>query len=158
MGAGMFLCRDSDLLGQTFRVSASYMPDATDGITDPYTHSVQWSRRFIGLKLFLLLAIIGWSGYRAHVERALELADGLRDRLRANNWRVVNDSPLAVLCFVDDSNQDDGDVDPDAIANRVVADGRTWISVTKFENRRVMRACITSHFTTEETLNNCSEL
>ncbi len=152
MGAGMFLCRDSELLGQTFRVSASYMPDATEATTDPYTHSLQWSRRFIGLKLFLSLAVIGWSGYRAHVERALELADSLRDRLHANSWRVVNDSPLAVLCFVDDSNQDDGDADPDAIANHVVADGRTWISATKFENRRVMRACITSHFTTEETL------
>ncbi len=126
------------------------MPDATEATTDPYTHSLQWSRRFIGLKLFLSLAVVGWGGYRAHVERALELADGLRDRLRANSWRVVNDSPLAVLCFVDDSNQDDEDVD--AIVNHVVADGRTWISATKFENRRVMRACITSHFTTEETL------
>jgi aromatic-L-amino-acid decarboxylase len=148
MGAGMFLCRDNELLGKTFRVSASYMPDATEATTDPYTHSLQWSRRFIGLKLFLSLAVIGWSGYRAHVERTLELADALRDKLRVNSWRVVNDSPLAVLCFVDDNDL----IDPDAIANHVVAGGRTWISATRFENDRVMRACITSHFTTEETL------
>ena len=72
-----------------------------------------------GLKLFLSLAVIGWSGYRAHVERTLELADGLRERLRANNWRVVNEGPLAVLCFV--GNKDE-DLDSDAIANHVVAE------------------------------------
>lgn len=143
MGSGMFLCRGNDLLGETFRVAASYMPSITEGGVDPYTHSIQWSRRFIGLRLFLSLAVLGWGGYRAHVDHAVDMADTLKHSLGENGWQVVNDSPLAVICFVNN----DADIDPAAVADSVVADGRTWISTTKFENRSVLRACITSHFT-----------
>ena len=148
MGAGIFLCRDNQLLGETFRVSASYMPSKIEAAVDPYTHSVQWSRRFIGLKMFLSLACMGWEGYRAHVEHALEMAGKLRALLVEHDWRVVNDSPLAVVCFADAR----GVSDAAQVADDVVGDGRTWISAVKFEGRAVLRACITSHFTREEHL------
>ena len=148
MGAGMFLCRDNALLGKTFRVSASYMPATTDATIDPYTHSVQWSRRFIGLKLFMSFACLGWNGYQAHIEHALDMAEQLGDLLHANGWRIVNDSPLAVICFIDAETA----IDPVAIADRVVADGSAWISSAKFEGQAVLRACITSHFTTASHL------
>ena len=150
MGAGIFLCQDNQLLGETFRVSANYMPSKIEGAVDPYTHSVQWSRRFIGLKLFLSLACMGWEGYRAHVEHALEMASKLRTLLEENSWRVVNDSPLAVICFLDAQ----GTADPAQVADNVVADGRSWISSVKFEGQVVLRACITSHFTREDHLHN----
>ena len=146
MGAGMVLCRDRDLLGRTFRVAASYMPESTAAGVDPYTHSMQWSRRFMGLKLFLSLACMGWSGYREHVEQALQLAEALKSRLAENGWRVVNDSPLAVVCFVDGRGQ----AEPEATAGDVVNAGRAWLSTTLFEGRPVLRACLTSHFTGEE--------
>ena len=146
MGAGMVLCRNRDLLGQTFRVAASYMPESTAAGVDPYTHSMQWSRRFMGLKLFLSLACMGWSGYREHVEQALRLAEALKTRLAGNGWKVVNDSPLAVVCFVDGRGQ----AEPEATADDVVNTGRAWLSTTLFEGRPVLRACLTSHFTGEE--------
>ena len=148
MGAGMLLCRDERLLGETFRVAASYMPPVTSATVDPYTHSIQWSRRFVGLKLFLTLAVLGWDGCRAHVERSLRLAEQLRGALEARGWHVVNDSPLAVLCFVDR----EAAADPERVAAHVVADGRCWISSAQFEGRPVLRACITSHFTDETVL------
>src|SRR5256886_6024104 len=64
MGAGMFFCRHREAVAEAFRADTSYMPGKTAGPThDPYTTSVQWSRRFIGLKLFLSLAEHGGSGY-----------------------------------------------------------------------------------------------
>ena len=39
------------------------MPGKTAAVLDPYTSTAQWSRRFIGLKLFLALAERGESGY-----------------------------------------------------------------------------------------------
>lgn len=49
MGAGMFFCRHPDAVGEAFRAQTSYMPGKTAGpVFDPYTTSVQWSRRFIG--------------------------------------------------------------------------------------------------------------
>lgn len=146
MGAGMFLCRDRDLVGQTFRVTANYMPDSTDAGADPYTHSVQWSRRFMGLKLFLSLACMGWSGYRDHVEQALRQAEALKSRLAENGWSIVNDSPVAVVCFVDG----DGRAEPEATVDDVVRTGRAWISTAMFEGRSVIRACLTSHFTGDD--------
>lgn len=148
MGAGIFLCRDETLLGETFRVDASYMPGTTEATVDPYTHSVQWSRRFIGLKLFMTLACMGWSGYRAHIAHALSMAERLKSLLRENDWRIVNDSPLAVLCFVDDRER----AVPAVTADDVVRSGRAWISQAKFEGASVLRACITSHFTGEQHL------
>jgi aromatic-L-amino-acid decarboxylase len=142
MGAGMLLCRHTDILSDTFRVAASYMPAGLDSI-DPYTHSMQWSRRFIGLKLFLSLACMGWAGYQKLVQHSLNMCADLRDRLTAAGWRIVNESPLAVLCFTDPTR----DLNLAAIAARVVIDGRAWISAPQFEGRPVLRACITSHRT-----------
>ncbi len=60
------------MLSSAFHVSTSYMPSNVPNL-DPYVTSVQWSRRFLGLRLFLSLAAAGWSGYAEHVERAIEL-------------------------------------------------------------------------------------
>jgi glutamate/tyrosine decarboxylase-like PLP-dependent enzyme len=147
MGAGMFLCRHPECLGDTFKVTANYMPAGLDSI-DPYTHSMQWSRRFIGLKLFLTLVCIGWDGYRTMIRRALLTGADLSNRLEATGWRVVNNSPLAVLCFVDSNEV----LDLAEIAARVVADGRAWISTARFEQRTVLRACVGSHLTSAEQL------
>jgi glutamate/tyrosine decarboxylase-like PLP-dependent enzyme len=147
MGAGMILCRHPECFGDTFRVAANYMPAGLDAL-DPYTHSMQWSRRFIGLKLFLTLVCIGWDGYRRLIRRTLRTAADLKDRLDAAGWRVVNNSSLAVLCFVDS----DEVLDLADIAARVVADGRAWISTARFEQRAVLRACICSHLTNAEQL------
>lgn len=142
MGAGILLCRHPEVISDTFRVAASYMPAGIDSL-DPYTHSMQWSRRFIGLKLFLSLACMGWAGYRTLVQYSLDLSAELRNRLTISGWHILNESPLAVLCFTDPAH----DLNLAAIAERVVNNGRAWISVAQFEGRTVLRACITSHRT-----------
>src|SRR5580765_4352396 len=78
MGAGMFFCRHPDAVGEAFRAQASYMPARTDAGVDPYTSSVQWSRRFIGLKLFCALAQHGESGYVEMIEQHARMGDVLR--------------------------------------------------------------------------------
>jgi len=138
MGCGMFLTRHAPVLSQAFEVAAGYMPSATRDL-DPYVTSAQWSRRFLGLRLFLSLAVAGWGGYADHVEHAVDLAAVLRQRLEPRGWRVVNRSPLAVLCI----EPPVGAPDVRAIVGRVLASGRAWVSVATFEGRDVIRACIT---------------
>jgi glutamate/tyrosine decarboxylase-like PLP-dependent enzyme len=147
MGAGVILCRDGDLLGRTFGVETSYMPEGVAGL-DPYANSAQWSRRFMGLKLFLSLAVLGRQGYAAMIERSVELAKRLQDLLQQNGWRVVNNPSLATVCFLDQRSG----VDLTAVAKRVVEPGEAWISVARFEGRPVLRACITSHRSSEADL------
>jgi len=144
MGCGMFLTRRPLLLSEAFRVSTGYMPSNAAGV-DPYVTSVQWSRRFLGLRLFLSLAAAGWAGYAAHVERAVALAALLRREMEARDWQVVNDSPLAVLCL----RPPPGAAAPAAIARAVLASGAAWISVATFQGEAVIRACVT-HGATDE--------
>ncbi|MFI0405987.1 pyridoxal phosphate-dependent decarboxylase family protein [Actinomadura sp. 3N508] len=146
MGAGALLTTDGEGLAETFRVTTSYMPDDVPDTVDPYTSSQQWSRRFMGLKLFLSLAVAGRAGYAGQLDHDAALADDLRDRLRATGWTIVNDTPLPVVCFADpaDATWDHHD----ALARRVVGSGRAWISPVKVAGRAALRACVISHRTT----------
>ncbi len=148
MGAGLFLTRQTGVLERTFRVAAGYMPrDAGDlSVADPYAHSIQWSRRFIGLKLFLSLAVAGWRGYEEAIRHQTAMGELLRERLRAASWEPVNRTPLPVVCFVDSTRPDGGSgAYLDAVAADVVGSGDAWISTVRLgEARPALRACITN--------------
>lgn len=145
MGCGMFLCRDAQILGNTFHVAASFMPPSQSS-DDPYVNSLQWSRRFLGLRLFLNLATAGWRGYGEHVERSVALADQIGTLLAVRGWRVANRSVAAVLCLEPPNYSDPART----IAARVVASGRAWVSAAAFEGRDYVRVCVT-HGETSET-------
>lgn len=143
MGCGMFITRHPRILTPAFAVSTGYMP-SSDHDRDPYTMSVQWSRRFLGLRLFLSLAIGGWDDYAAHVEHAVGMADLLAARMTGLGWRVVNASRLAVVCLRPPNG------DARSVVTKVLATGRAWVSVATFEGQEVVRACITHGETTAD--------
>ncbi|MHA6626580.1 pyridoxal phosphate-dependent decarboxylase family protein [Pseudonocardia sichuanensis] len=152
MGAGTILTPHAELLARTFRLSTGYMPGAVEDAADPYTTSVQWSRRFAGLKILLSLVAAGRSGYAAQIERDTDLGTLLADRLRADGWQRLNHTPLPVVCVTDPATEH---LDPatawawhDAVADRVVRGGTSWISPVRVAGRPALRACITSHRTT----------
>jgi aromatic-L-amino-acid decarboxylase len=147
MGCGMFFCRHRDTVAEAFRADVSYMPGKRVGpVFDPYTNSAQWSRRFIGLKLFMTLAERGQSGYVEMLEHQTRMGDVLRDALRASGWRIVNDTPLPLVCFTRE-----GLVPAEFLAAlhlRQIA----WMSEARVGDMPVVRACITSFKTTEEDI------
>jgi aromatic-L-amino-acid/L-tryptophan decarboxylase len=138
MGCAMFLTRHAALLSEAFHASTTFMPSNVAGI-DPYLTSVQWSRRFLGLRLFLTLGAAGWSGLGAHVERSVQVVDLIRERLQADGWSVANDSPLAVLDVIPPAKLGDAR----ALVRRVVASGQAWAAAATFEGRDVVRICAT---------------
>lgn len=151
MGAAMFLTRHTQVLARTFATRAGYMPVEAEGldVVDPFAHSMQWSRRFIGLKLFMTLAVAGWDGYSAAISKQTRLGEELRSLLAEEGWRIVNRTRLPVVCFRPE--------DPDAfdlarIVARVRDPGEAWISTVRLgpEQTPAIRACITN-FETEIT-------
>ncbi|MGH3377554.1 MAG: pyridoxal phosphate-dependent decarboxylase family protein [Mycobacterium sp.] len=147
MGAGVFLTPHGHDLAAAFRVEANYMPSAD--ATDPYLMSAQWSRRFIGLKVFMALAAAGRDGYAQQIERDCRLGDQLRARLRDDGWQVLNHTPLPVVCFIPNTAEPATSTQHLAeIARRVEASGVAWISVAHLAGRPALRACITSYRTT----------
>jgi aromatic-L-amino-acid/L-tryptophan decarboxylase len=145
MGCAIFITRHGHLLSEAFHASTSFMPSSVSGV-DPYLNSVQWSRRFLGLRLFLALAAAGWDGLGAHVERSVAVVDRVKERLVGLGWTVANDSGLAVLDAVPPAEF--GDVRE--LVRRVVASGRAWVAPTTFEGRDVVRICATNGETTIE--------
>jgi glutamate/tyrosine decarboxylase-like PLP-dependent enzyme len=141
MGAGMFFCRRPGVLQSLFGVDAAYVPEKMDEGNDLYLMSLQWSRRFIGLKVFLTLAAVGRDGVAARIERQLGVADYLRDRLRSGGWVIANHSPLPLVCFAHPSLESRSSVDE--VARVVVSGGRAWISPASLPEGPVLRACIT---------------
>lgn len=149
MGTGTLLVRRAGALERTFADRAGYMP--RDASSDPYARALPWSRRFLGLRVLLPLAAAGWDGYATSLRVQLFLADRLRNGLRARGWHIVNDTPLPVVCFVDDARRDGRFLD--AVARAVIASRGGWISVPRFSNgTRALRACINNHRTSEDDI------
>ena len=138
MGCAMFITRRGELLSEAFHASTSFMPSSISGV-DPYLNTMQWSRRFLGLRLFLALAAAGWDGMGAHVERGVEVIERIKQRLLALRWTIANDSPLAVLDAIPPAHL--GEVRD--LVRRVVASGRAWVAPALFEGRDVVRICAT---------------
>ena len=102
MGAGMFFVRDRRHTEAVFSVHTAYVPDSQPGTLDAYQQTTQWSRRFIGLKVFLTLAELGREGVERMIDGQAAMADLLRQALRASGWTITNDTMLPVVCFCDD--------------------------------------------------------
>ena len=152
MSCGMFLTRRTETLSAVFNVRMSCMPSADD-CWDPYLNSVQWSRRFVGLRLFTSLAAAGWIGYASYLERSVTISESIAASLVALGWTHVNHSNLAVLCL----RPPVGARSATDIASSVVKSGEAWISAVDHENETLVRICITSGETTLQDISRLIE-
>jgi aromatic-L-amino-acid/L-tryptophan decarboxylase len=153
MAAGIFITRHPDIMSRTFGISTEYMPKDATGldIVDPYTHTIQWSRRFTGLKLYLSVLLYGWEGLEQLVEQQISTGEYLRKRLSETGWKIYNATPLPVVCFGQESMEQDP-AKVNALCQQVIGTGKAWISVYKINEVYTLRACITNYNTTEQDI------
>jgi len=153
MGCGMFFCRHRESVAQAFRSDVTYMPGKVDGTGsdasdtfNPLEHTAQWSRRFIGLKLFMALAEHGEAGYAEMLEHQARMGDLLRESLKASGWRIVNSTRLPIICFTREG----------LVPSRFSAELRerqiAWMTDAQIHGNLVIRASITSYRTTEKDI------
>ncbi|MGH7458758.1 MAG: pyridoxal phosphate-dependent decarboxylase family protein [Longimicrobiaceae bacterium] len=148
MGAGVYLTRHREILRRTFATDNFYMPREASHlpVEDPFNHSLQWSRRFTGLKLFLSLAVAGWDGYARVIRHQVQMGDLLREELKKRGWKLRNQTPLPVVCFTPPGAASPEELE--ALAGRVLGSGRAWISTTRLgDGETVLRACVTNYRT-----------
>jgi len=147
MGCGMFFCRHRESALEAFRVAAAYMPGRAigDGL-DPYTSTVQWSRRFIGLKLFMSLATNGEQGHAEMIEHQARMGELLRRLLAESGWTIVNHTPLPLICFTREG------LDLGEFLKTLRARQIAWMSEARIRGELVARACVTSYKTTEQDI------
>jgi glutamate/tyrosine decarboxylase-like PLP-dependent enzyme len=153
MAAGMFFCRRPEAVRRAFGVATSYMPSSSVGeVRDGYATTMQWSRRAIGIKVYMTLAVLGRGGYARLIEHQAEMGARLRGLLSEAGWKVVNRTSLPVVCFTHPQIVE-GEGSTKEILDAVHRRGRVWISEVALGGAgRALRACITSYRTGEEDL------
>jgi len=142
---GFAFLRDPAPLHATFGFSAAYLPG--DELPGP-----EASRRARSLAVWATLRAYGRSGYRAMVERHLDLAQRLAERVDANPvLERLAEAPLNIVCFrfrppdVDESELDELNA---RIGRALLADGRVYVGTTRYEGRVAFRPAIVNWRTT----------
>ncbi len=160
MGASLFITRIKKILGRTFGVKTAYMPKEEKDVTEminPYAHSIQWSRRFIGLKVYLPIAIHGWEGYEAKINHQIEMGGLLRNLLREKGWIIKNKTQLPIVCFTHPNLQSDENRVV-KLVDKIIDSGKAWLSTYPIGGENTLRACITTYSTTEKEIVELMEL
>lgn len=143
--AGMFFCRHPAAVRRAFSMQTSYMPGHVPDTLDPYATTLQWTRKTMGLKVFMSLAELGIDGYRRLIEHQASIGDLLRRRLKQQRYEVINDTSLPLSCFTHALVRE-GKLSTTEILNQIYARGKVWISdVTPDGTERLFRACITHY-------------
>ena len=162
---GAVLVRNARAAAVPFRVQAAYVPRGKQRVEN-YQLGVQWSRRFLGLKLWLALQVYGRRAYEQHFARQLRLARLFREDLSAQpQFGTVTESPLPITCFTfcEQGRSLRRLIPPDsltrferqmnlALAEEMVRRGWAWISSTRLRGATVMRMMVINYATDDTHL------
>ncbi|HEY8525630.1 MAG TPA: pyridoxal-dependent decarboxylase [Acidimicrobiales bacterium] len=168
-GTGALLVRDGPRLRDAHHVGAAYLQDVGESERIPSfnEYSPELSRNFRGLRLWLPIMLHGLGAFRDALDEKLDLAGYLYEELRATPRLEVPWEPqlTAVAFRYRPPGAGDGDVvgpDPTAddperneeldaanarLLERINASNRILLSSTRIGGRFVIRACILSHRT-----------
>lgn len=159
MGGGIYFTSHPDILQDTFQMVAHYMPKEAEemAVIDSYNHSIQWSRRFIGLKLYMSLMVIGWKGYEESICEDFRIGRLLVQRLETSGWKVYNNTELPIVCFNKPEKIDD-EVWTRNFVNKLVSSRKIWVSTYPVHGQLTIRACITNFLTRDKEVDEIAEL
>jgi glutamate/tyrosine decarboxylase-like PLP-dependent enzyme len=156
LDCGCLLYRDVENARKTFLYTGSYAKQLS---SDPiegfafFEESIELSRRFRGLKLWLSLRYHGLDAFRRAIRADLHHAQLLAQQVAASG-RLELAAPvvLSAVCFCYRSEQ--GHTAPGnrlnaAILRRVIERGRVYLSNATLGGGFVLRACFVNHRTTE---------
>jgi glutamate/tyrosine decarboxylase-like PLP-dependent enzyme len=143
---GFAFLRDPAPLRSTFGFSAAYLPG--DELPGP-----EASRRARSLAVWATLRAYGRNGYRAMVERHLDLAQRLAGRVEEEpELELLAGVPLNIVCFrLRPPGLDEDELDRlnTRVGTELLADGRVYVGTTRYAGRVAFRPAIVNWRTTE---------
>ena len=150
---GFTLLRDPTLLSGLFATSAAYLGSADDPRPNPGFNSPESSQKARGLAVWATLYAYGRTGYRAMVERHLDLAQRVARRVdEAPDLELLSDVPLNIVCFryrppgVPEERLDALNA---KLGEEVLLDGRVYFGTTRYDGKTAFRPAIVNWRTTE---------
>ncbi|HZQ67695.1 MAG TPA: pyridoxal-dependent decarboxylase [Terriglobales bacterium] len=155
LDCGCLLYRDANAARCAFAHTGDYAKafseDPVEGFAF-FEESLELSRRFRALKVWLSLRYHGMEAFRAAIRDDLASARRLAAQIRAHpELEMIAEGELSAVCFryraagrEDDLNRINA-----AILKRVVEAGRVYLTNATLSGKFCLRACIVNHRTTE---------
>ncbi len=142
---GVAIVADSTAMRATFGVQASYLPTEDAGPGQPYEKVPELSRRARGVPVWAVLRSLGTEGVVALVDRlcarAQQIAAGIA---RIPGAEILNDVVYTQVCVSFGTDERTR-----AVTARLLAEGTTWMSGSRWHGRDVLRVSV-SNFSTDE--------
>lgn len=157
LDCGGLLFRDRDRARRTFSHTGDYAKSLLDDPIEGFAffdETLELSRRFRALKLWLSLRYHGLGAFRRQIENDLDCARHLASLIEANGeLQLLAPIPLSALCFRFAPHMlVPSDAALDALNLRILTTiqrrGRIFISNATIHGRFALRACIVNHRTT----------
>jgi aromatic-L-amino-acid decarboxylase len=149
---GALLVRDPDVLEATFGHDKSYMPDE-DELPNAVDRTLEYSRPFRALKLWLAFRVHGADTFRAAIERNLAHAQLLYGLVEAQpRLRALTGPPtLSVLPFQHLPRDPEADVDAHntRLVRRLQRDGHVWVASAVVDGTVAIRPCFVNFRTAD---------
>jgi aromatic-L-amino-acid decarboxylase len=149
---GAVLVRDPDILEATFGHDKSYMPDE-DELPNAVDRTLEYSRPFRALKLWLAFRVHGAERFRAAIERNLAHARLLHELIEAHpDLRAMTGAPtLSVVAFQHVPADPDADLNTHnaRLARRLQRDGHVWVASAVVDGAVAIRPCFVNFRTTD---------
>jgi aromatic-L-amino-acid/L-tryptophan decarboxylase len=157
-GTGALVVRDGNSLRDAHFEGAAYLQDlAPAGELPNYTeYSPELSREWRGLRVWMPLVLHGVGAFRAALDEKLDLTRRLYDGLASEALLEIPWEPqLTVVAF----RLRNGDQDANMrLLQRINASERVFLSSTLVDGRYLIRACIVSHRTRADRIDECIEI
>jgi glutamate/tyrosine decarboxylase-like PLP-dependent enzyme len=137
---GLAIVADPAAMRGAMGVHASYLVADTEGPGDPHEKVPELSRRARGVPVWAVLRSLGRDGVVGLVDglvaNAREIASGLR---AIDGVEVLNDVGYTQVCVSFGSDGRTRDV-----TTRLIADGTTWMSGSRWHDREVLRISVSN--------------
>jgi len=157
LDCGCLLYRDAAHARTTFAHTGDYARALTHDPVEGFAffeESMELSRRFRALKLWLSLRYHGMRAFRESIRKDLDLAQRLANSIAASpELELLAPVELSAVCF---RHRGDGSLGEDAlnhynaaILQQVVRRGRVYLSNATLRGKFCLRACIVNHRTSE---------
>jgi aromatic-L-amino-acid/L-tryptophan decarboxylase len=145
------LLRERGRLRAAFGHEERYMLHEGD-VSNPVDRTLEYSRPFRSLRLWMAFRVYGAARYRAWIEATLANARLLADSLRGSpEFELLHDPMLSTVCFQHVPPRA-GDIDAHntKLAREMQRDGRVFLAPATVDGHACLRVCFVNFRTTPE--------
>jgi aromatic-L-amino-acid decarboxylase len=147
------MLREKGRLQAAFGHEERYMLHEGD-VANPVDRTLEYSRPFRSLRLWMAFRVHGAAQYRVWIERTLANAGRLTDSVRAApDFELLHEPMLSTVCF---RHAPPGVEDLDAhnlgLAREMQRDGRVYLAPASVDGKACLRACFVNFRTTFEEI------